>query len=249
MVRVKRGNNMSLERVQKTISNAGYCSRRKAELLIKKGLVKVNGTIITIGDKADPEKDEIEVEGTIIKLDEKKIYIALNKPKGYLTTLDDPRRRKTILELLDFKQRLIPIGRLDKDSEGLLLLTNNGDFANKVMHPRYEVKKTYEVITEKNISDSDLKKLTEGIIIDDKKTSKAIVKRASPNKFLITIHEGRNRIIRRMVSHLNNEVLRLNRIAIGTIRLGNLRKRFYRHLTKKEVDGLMNDSKRENHFK
>lgn len=149
------------ERAQKIISNAGYCSRRKAEELIEKGLVFVNGNKIKLGDKAVAGKDEIIVNGKRLEFS-KKIYLIFNKPYGYLTTTKDPKNSKTIMRFIKTKERVYPVGRLDKDSEGLLILTNDGDFANKIMHPRYEINKTYFVAVDKKISDENIKNLEGG---------------------------------------------------------------------------------------
>lgn len=222
-----------LERVQKIISNSGYCSRRKAEVLIEQGKVKVNNKTISLGDKADKDKDFIEVEGKRLRKEDKR-YIIFNKPKGYSTTLKDPKEKKLITEFIKTKERVYPVGRLDKYSKGLLLLTNDGDFANKIMHPRYEIKKTYLVETRKPLSDDDLKKLRNGIIIEGKKTSKADVKKLEDNFFEITIHEGRNRIIRKMIFALNNSVMELERVKIGKLELGNLNEGKFRELKEKE---------------
>ena len=222
-----------LERVQKIISNAGYCSRRNAETLIEKRKVEVNGKTISLGDKADKETDKIKVEGNFLNF-EKKRYIIFNKPKGYSTTLKDPKEKKLITEFIKTEERVYPVGRLDKYSKGLLLLTNDGDFANKIMHPRYEIKKTYLVETRKPLSDEDITKLREGIVIEGKKTTKAKVVKLEENFFEITIHEGRNRIIRKMVASLNNTVMELERTMIGKLDLGNLEEGKYRELKEKE---------------
>lgn len=223
------------ERVQKIISNAGYCSRRKAEELIEKGLVFVNSRRIHLGDRADARKDEITVNGKKLEFS-KKIYLIFNKPYGYLTTTKDPKNSKTIMRFIKTKERVYPVGRLDKDSEGLLILTNDGDFANKIMHPRYEINKTYFVAVDKKISDENIKNLEEGVLVEERKTSKAKVERLTEKEFNITIHEGRKRIIRKMLAALGYNVVRLIRISIGKLQLGDLKAGRCRELSEKEKE-------------
>ena len=171
------------QRVQKIISNAGLMSRRKAEVLIGAGKVKVNGEVIGLGDQADPNKDKILVDGERLKLG-KRLYVMLHKPGDCLTTLDDPKGRKTILAYLPFKTRLIPCGRLDFKTEGLLLLTNDGDWANKVMHPRYEVDKTYIIHLDKAFAAEDIKQVKKGVEIEELgiTTRPAKIRFADPEK-------------------------------------------------------------------
>ncbi|ODS43026.1 MAG: hypothetical protein MSIBF_07230 [Candidatus Altiarchaeales archaeon IMC4] len=225
-------------RVQKIISNAGYCSRRKAEELILQGLVKVDGKAIKLGDKAEPEKDDITINGLEIKI-EKRIYILFNKPAGYITTLNDPLKRKTIFDVIDIKEHIFPVGRLDRDTSGLLILTNDGDFANKIMHPRYEIEKIYRVRIDHELKESDIKKLENGVIVDDKKTWPARISEIKPDIFDITIHEGRNRIVRKMMSALGYNVLSLERIAIEDIKINGLAPGHYRNLTSSEINKLL----------
>jgi len=224
-------------KLQKILSNAGVCSRRNAEDLIKGGRVKINQKTALIGERADPDKDEIFVDEKKI-LYEKRLYIILNKPIGYVTTMDDVHAEKTILDLVKIKERIFPIGRLDKDSEGLLILTNDGDFANRIMHPSFEIKKTYQVKIDNELKRSDIEKLENGIIIGGKKTYPAKIKMITPNEFMITIHEGRNRIIRRMMKYFRYNVLMLRRVSIGSVKLGNLGLGEYRNMTKKEKQSL-----------
>ncbi len=228
------------ERVQKIIANAGYCSRRDAEELIIKGKVKVNGKAIKIGDKADSEKDEVTVDGKAITKT-KKLYLAFNKPPDCLTTLDDPEGRKTILAYIKLPQRVIPIGRLDFKTEGLLLLTSDGEFANKVMHPRYEVRKTYNVYLDKEFLEKDAEQVRRGIKLEDFTTNTAEVRHISPKKDVIEIiiHEGQNRVIRRMMEALGYRVRQLRRIKVGTIELGDLPLGKWRELTPQEVEQFM----------
>jgi 23S rRNA pseudouridine2605 synthase len=224
------------ERIQKIICNAGYCSRRKAEELIQKGYVTVNDKVAKIGEKAS-EADEIKIFGKPLAF-ERKRYLMLNKPKGYITTVDDPEGRQTVMELIDIKERVYPIGRLDGGSEGLLLLTNDGEFANLIMHPRYEIRKTYHVKTDKAITDNDLKKMEKGIVIEEQKTSEAKTERINDNEFYISIHEGRNRIIRKMLEALGYGVQRLVREKIGKLSLGSLKYGKFRDLTEEEMERI-----------
>jgi len=224
-----------MHRVQKLLSNYGYCSRRKAEKLIKEGRVKVNDKVITIGDKAS-EEDKIYVDDKLVSV-EKKVYLMFNKPLGCVTALED-KHCKTIMEYIKIKERVFPIGRLDLDTTGLLLLTNDGDFANKIMHPRYEVKKTYLVEVNKKVSDDSIRKIKEGVLLEDGKTSKANVKRVKERVIEITIHEGKNRIVRRIMEQLGYEVVSLERGRIGTLELETLKPGKYRTLTKEDKEKI-----------
>ena len=229
-----------MQRVQKIISNAGYCSRRKAETLIEEGLVQVNGTTITIGDQADPEKDKITVEGHAIKMPKRR-YIVFHKPRGCLTTTTDPRGRKTVYDYINVDERLIPIGRLDYNTVGLLLLTNDGDFANKIMHPRYEVEKTYQVELDRPLEGLDKAKLERGVTIEGHRTWPAKVQKKD-NLYHITIHEGRNRIIRKMMNRIKYKVINLKRIAVEGLSLKGLNEGEWRDLTRKEKKMLLEAS-------
>src|SRR6056297_645160 len=192
-----------MERLQKVMAHAGVASRRKSEEIIAEGRVKVNGEIVTeMGFKVDPEQDEIVVDGELIS-EEKKRYILLNKPEGYITTVSDPEERATVMDLLpDLKQRVYPAGRLDYDSSGLLILTNDGELTYKLTHPKKEVDKKYFVRAEGKIGREDFKKFEEGMVIDGRRTSEAVVEnidyKDEMTEFEIIIHEGRNRQIRRM---------------------------------------------------
>jgi 23S rRNA pseudouridine2605 synthase len=225
-------------RVQKIMSNAGYCSRRKAEELIKEGRVKVNGAPITIGDQATP-KDKITIDNEPLTK-ERKIYLIFHKPPGCVTALTDPQY-KTVMDYIDIKERVFPVGRLDYDTTGLLLLTNDGDFANRVMHPRNEVKKTYQVKLNDQIRESEIQELREGIMLRDGKTRPAKVKKFDRKFLEITIHEGKNQIIKRMVRKLGLKVSSLTRASIGRLTLGKLKMGEYRELTKKEIEKIFID--------
>lgn len=224
-----------MQRVQKILSNYGYCSRRKAEELIKNKRVKVNKKIITIGDKASPY-DIIYVNNKLIKKP-KKIYIMFNKPIGCVTALSD-KHKKTIMDYIKTKQRIFPIGRLDYNTSGLLILTNDGDFSNSIMHPRYEINKTYRVTLDKPVTNIIINKIEKGIVLKDGKSPKAKVKIIKNNIIDITIHQGKNRIIRRIVKKLGFRVKNLERIKIGKLSLGNLKPSKYRKLTKKDKENI-----------
>ena len=223
------------ERLQKIIANSGLCSRRNAEELIIRKRVVVNGEIAYIGDKADIEKDQISVSGKPLNIEQKK-YVMLNKPTGYSSTLFDPFQRKIVSNLIRAQERLYPVGRLDKDSEGLIIMTNDGKFANRVMHPRYEINKTYYIEISKPIRSEHIREIERGLKIEGKKTAPSKIKKLSIKEIEITIHEGRNRIIRKMLEKLGYNIKQLVRIAIGKLELGNLKSGKSRKLTKKEIN-------------
>lgn len=223
-----------MERLNKYIASCGICSRRKADELIQNGKVEINGTITTeLGYKVT-EEDIVKVNGKIISKEIDKVYIILNKPKGYVTTSNEQFGRKSVLDLIHEKVRVYPIGRLDMYTEGLLLLTNDGEFANKVMHPKNEVDKVYEVTTDKELTKEQIEKLEQGIDIGDYITKEAKVKIVAKTKFEITIHEGKNRQVRRMCEAANIKLLNLKRIQEGNIYLGKLETGKYRYLTEEE---------------
>lgn len=235
---------MEKTRIQKIIADSGYCSRRKAESLIAAGQVKCNGRPVKLGDKAD-SRDLITVNGERITIPKKKqkLYLMLNKPRGYVTTMSDELDRRCVMDLLeDVPERVYPVGRLDRNSEGLLLLTNDGDFANNIMHPSRHVSKTYRVTVRPDITDQQLVQLSEGMEIDGKPTLPATVnvltKEPGRVVLLITIKEGRNRQIRRMCEAVGLEVARLRRISIGPLKLGMLKPGTYRELTAEELRAL-----------
>ncbi len=214
-----------LERVQKFLSEAGIASRRKAEEFIKSGQVSINGRRAKLGDKADPSKDEIKVYGKIVNSPGstkiKKIYIALNKPAGYVVSKRDPRGRKTVFSLLpeDLRSKVHNVGRLDFDTEGLLLLTNDGDLTQKLAHPKYEHDKEYEVITNAPAKPVQLERLRDGIELPTGMTSPAQIRQRN-GKIYITVHEGKKRQVRRMFNAVGLGVHNLKRMRIGKLELG-----------------------------
>lgn len=222
------------ERVQKIISNTGYCSRRHAEELISKGNVRVNGKIIKLGDKAEIEKDEIYVGDYKIE-QSKKIYLMLNKPKHYEVSMASGI--KSVLQLIDIQERIFPVGRLDKNTTGLLLFTNDGDFANKITHPRYEKDKTYYVKLDKYLAQGDIKKIEEGVNLQDG-WIKGKIKVYQKDQIEITIREGKKWILKRLFFKLGYYVKELSRTRIGNLRL-DIKVGKWRFLKKKEVEELM----------
>ena len=231
------------ERLQKILSARGVASRRKAEEMIRDGLVTVNGTVAELGAAADPETDEILIAGKPLPRQEGYIYILLHKPRGYVTTLSDEKGRKNAAQLVaDCGVRVYPVGRLDMDSEGLLLFTNDGDFANRLMHPKQEVEKTYQVWVNGYHPDSE-KRLSRPISMDGYTIRPPKVKllwsEGQKAKFLVTIHEGRNRQVRRMCEAAGLHCTRLRRIMEGTLSLGDLPLGKWRYLTEQEVKDLI----------
>ena len=232
-------------RIQKLISDAGYCSRRKAETLIEAGRVKCNGHPVRLGDKALPT-DLITVNDERIYIPKKKEYryIMLNKPRGYVTTLSDEQGRRCVSDLLDgVSERVYPVGRLDRNSEGLLLFTNDGNFANGIMHPSRQVSKTYRVTVRPPVSEEQLAQMAAGVTLDDGfRTAPAniVTQVTEPTRvvLLVTIHEGKKREVRRMCDAVGLEVARLRRISIGPVKLGMLKPGEWRDLTSEELRAL-----------
>lgn len=230
-------------RLQKFLSEAGIASRRKAEEMIKNGSVKVNGVVAQIGDSVDPKRDTVVVKGKKVKKANVHRYILLNKPRGYVTTTDDELGRKCVLELVtDVKERIYPVGRLDRISEGALIMTNDGAFANAMMHPSKHVPKTYRVTVRAKVSTEQVEILSTGVEIDGRMTVPAdvhVISREEDRSVLeIVLYEGRNRQIRKMCESLELEVARLRRIAIGSVKLGMLKPGEWRELTLAEVENL-----------
>ena len=230
------------ERLQKILSARGVASRRKAEEMIQNGLICVNGAVARLGDAADPETDEILINGQPLPRQEQYIYIMLHKPRGFVTTLSDEKGRPNAAQLVaDCGTRVYPVGRLDMDSEGLLLFTNDGAFANALMHPKHEVKKTYEVWVTGYYPGAEAE-LSKSITLDGYPIRPPKVKllraEGQKAKFLVTIHEGRNRQVRRMCEAAGMHCTRLRRIKEGSLSLGDLPKGKWRYLTAQEIESL-----------
>ena len=238
-----------MERIQKIIAQSGYCSRRKAEELIKKGLVTVNGSVITeMGYKAS-FNDYIEVEGNSIMDKQDKVYYLLNKPRGIITSTKDDKGRKTVVDLIDDNRRIYPVGRLDYDTTGLIIITNDGELANLLMHPKNNIDKVYIAKIEGLITKGNLKTLESGVIIDGKKTSKSKAKVLKMDKknntsvVELTIHEGRNHQVKNMFKALGYNVIKLKREKISFLTDESLPSGTYRQLSIHEVKKLYNETK------
>ena len=236
-------------RLQKFLANNGICSRRKAEEYIQQGLVKVNGETVTeLGRKINPERDEVIFRGNKVGKVDKKVYILLNKPIGYVTTTTDQFGRDTVLDLVKVKEKVLPVGRLDMYTSGALILTNDGEFIYKVTHPKYEIEKTYNVTVKGIITKDEINKLEEGVEIEDYTSGKAKVKilktdnEKDISRIEITIHEGKNREVRKMCNAIGRKVLALHRSKIEDIEVKNLKLGEWRYLTSKEVDRLLNSN-------
>ena len=230
------------ERLQKILSARGVASRRKAEELIRDGKVSVNGVIAALGDSADPEIDEILVEGELLPSRQNHVYILLNKPRGYVTTLSDEKGRPNAAQLVaDCGIRVYPVGRLDMDSEGLLLFTNDGEFANALMHPKHEVKKTYDTWVTGYVPGAEIR-LSRPVVLDGYQIRPPKIRllkaEGTKARFHVTIHEGRNRQVRRMCEAAGMQVTRLRRIKEGNLSLGDLPVGKWRYLTDAEVASL-----------
>jgi 23S rRNA pseudouridine2605 synthase len=244
---------LQLERLQKILSQAGFASRRASERLMLEGRVTVNGvTVRELGTKANAAQDDIRVDGRRVRLPERHRYILLNKPRGYVTTRSDPERRPTVLDLLHgVHEYVYPVGRLDFDSEGLLLLTNDGDLAARLTHPRHGVPRVYEVRVLGIPDAHDLDRLSGGVVIDGRRTARADVqlsahtRGAAESSMIVTIHEGRNREVRRMCESIGHPVVRLRRVAIGPLRDPRLKPGKWRELTPPEVARLQGATRHE----
>lgn len=235
-----------MERLQKLLSKAGVASRREAERMIVAGRVSLNGQVVTeLGTQADPAAAVIAVDGEIIQLQQPKLYFLLNKPKGYISAVKDDRGRKTVVDLLgDVEEYIYPVGRLDFDTEGLLLLTNDGEMMNGLLHPRFEINKTYIAKAQGVLTGADLKLLRQGILLEDGPTAPAEVKlldKAEDGtwcKVQLTIHEGRNRQVRRMLQAVGHKVDELKRVSFAGLTLDGVARGKYRSLTKNEIADL-----------
>ncbi|MFR2890466.1 pseudouridine synthase [Clostridium butyricum] len=234
------------ERLQKYMASCGIASRRKCEELILLGKVKVNGNIIEeLGFKVNTLEDIVEYDGRVITKEERKVYIMLNKPEDVITSVKDEKDRKTVIDIVKVNERIFPIGRLDYDSSGLILLTNDGELYNKIIHPRVELDKKYVAVVKGEVSLDDKEKFESGIDIGGYITAPAKLKmleyshRKDLSTIEVCIHEGKNRQIRKMCSAINHEVMSLKRVSIGNIRLGQLKKGEYRYLNDEEMKYLM----------
>ena len=228
-----------MERLQKIIARAGITSRRNAEKLITDGKVTVDGKVITeLGAKFDAQKNKIRVDGKLLKFDAEKIYILLNKPRGYVCTAKDERGRKTVLDLINISERVFPVGRLDLNSEGLLLLTNDGELSNALIHPKFKIDKTYRAKISGELTEEKLDKLRAGIELEDGLTAPAKIFLLEENLIEITIHEGRNRQIRRMFAAIGCDVKRLKRIKFADLTLEGVAVGKFRRLTSTEIKNL-----------
>lgn len=231
-------------RLQKYMAENGIASRRKSEELIAAGKVRVNGKIAAIGDKVDPKHDKVTVSGKRVVKVKKNVYIMLHKPRGFITTMHDEMDRKCVAELIaDIPERVYPVGRLDRESEGLLLLTNDGEFANALTHPSKHVPKTYRVTVRPDVTKEQLAAFESGVEIDGRPTLPAEVRVLDKQEgrvvLEIVIYEGRNRQIRKMCEALGLEVARLKRTKIGSLKLGMLKQGEYRYLSDDEIHGLL----------
>ncbi len=227
-------------RLQKYLAHCGVCSRRKAETHIESGLVKVNGGVVTqLGTTVDPDRDKVEFQGkqVVLKRSASKIYIALNKPEGVVCSCSRQNAR-IVLDLIDIDERIYPVGRLDKDSKGLLLMTNDGQLHHKLSHPSFNHEKEYRVTTALPLTDKALQQMADGVVIDGEKTRQAKVKKISKTTFRIILKQGRNRQIRKMVAALGTKVETLERVRIADISLGSLKPGKWRYLNPKEIQAL-----------
>lgn len=237
---------MAKERIQKVMADQGFCSRRAAEQIIREGRVKVNGHPASIGDKMDPARDTMMVDNQRVRLVKKPEYhyLMLYKPRGFVTTTSDEKGRKTVMDLVEgYPARLFPVGRLDKDSEGLLLMTNDGEFANLMTHPSHGVSKLYRVTVRPKATEEQIIQLTKGVVLDDGTATQpavinVVVDEPGRTVMEMTIKEGKNRQIRRMCETVGLEVIRLRRSAMGAVKLGMLQPGQYRELTKSELIAL-----------
>lgn len=231
-------------RLQKYLSECGVASRRKSEELIEQKSVKINGRIAVLGDKVNPYKDKVLVRGKLVKQVKQKVYIMLHKPRGFITTMSDEQGRKCVADLVkDAPTKVYPVGRLDRDSEGMLLMTNDGDFSNLMMHPRSHVSKTYRVTVRQPLDESAIDRMSAGIVIDGRMTAPCEIEIIGKDENRVVLkfvlYEGRNREIRKLCEAVGLEVIRLKRIAIDTLKLGMLQQGKWRELEENEVKRLI----------
>lgn len=225
-----------MQRLQKILSAAGIASRRKSEELILQGRVLVNGKPAILGQKADDEKDAITVDNARIGMERKK-YILLYKPSGYVTTTADHFAKRKVTDLVHVPEKVYPVGRLDVDAEGLLILTNDGEFANRLMHPRFEVEKTYMVKLRQKLHPDDVEQIRRGVFVEGRRVA-ARIKMLQKDIAEVTVHEGRHKIVKRMFKQLGNYVLRITRTRIGSVGIGKLKPGMWRELSREEVAAL-----------
>ena len=234
-------------RLQKYLAASGIASRRKCEQLILEGKVEVNGKVVqALGAKINPKTDEVKYNGKIVKPEEEKIYLILNKPIGYVTTTKEQFGRNQVLDLVKVEKRIVPVGRLDMYTSGALILTNDGDFVNRLTHPKHEIDKTYNVTISGRITKEEVEKLEQGVVIDNNyKTRPAKVKilkieeEKNVSRIQITIHEGKNRQVRKMCQAIHKKVLALHRCKIGNMDVKDLKLGEWRYLTEKEIKSLL----------
>lgn len=226
-----------LERLQKILSAAGIASRRKSEELILQGRVRVNGSVAKLGQKAEAENDLITVDGKKVAA-ERKRYILLYKPAGYVTTNEDRFAKRKVIDIINLPERVYPVGRLDANAEGLLILTNDGEFANRLMHPRYEVEKTYVVKLKRNLAREDAERISRGVFVEGRRVA-AKIKLLHKDVAEVIVHEGRHKIVKRIFKEVGNYVLRITRTKIGVIGVGRLKPGRWREMTSEEIKLLM----------
>ncbi len=237
-----RGPTVATDRLQKVMAHAGIASRRASEDLIAAGRVTVNGEVAELGRKVDASSDDIRLDGERVNVDTDLVYVMLNKPQGVVSTADDPRGRPTVVDLVGFDQRLFPVGRLDLDSEGLVLLTNDGDLTHRLLHPSHEVDKVYVVLVRGTIRDRTVTTLLEGVELDDglarPRQVEVLETRHDQSLVQLTMTEGRKREVRRIFDEVGHPVKRLARVAFGGVELGDLRQGHWRELTQQEIARL-----------
>ncbi|RZK98812.1 MAG: rRNA pseudouridine synthase [Pedobacter sp.] len=232
--------NDGLIRLNRYIANSGICSRRKADELIEAGVVSVNGEVVSeLGFKVDPAKDQVRYNGELLKR-EKRVYVLLNKPKDYITTTDDPQERRTVMQLVEkaSRERIYPVGRLDRNTTGLLLMTNDGDLADKLSHPKNGITKIYQVELNRNLIQGDMNKIQFGLELEDgliKPDSVSYVTGGSKKEIGIQIHSGKNRIVRRIFEHLGYDVVKLDRVVYGNLTKKDLPRGRWRYLDEHEL--------------
>ncbi|MHB8871462.1 MAG: pseudouridine synthase [Candidatus Doudnabacteria bacterium] len=228
---------MAIERLQKFLSNAGIASRRGSEIFIERGEVRINGNVAKLGDKVDPDKDQVTYKGKLIRPEKNFYYIALNKPKAYITSRFDPEKRRSVFSFLpkELQSKVWTVGRLDFFTEGLLLFTNDGDLTEQLAHPKFEHEKEYEVTLSQDISDADLQKIREGVVIGEDYTTAPAEARIRNGKIYMTIHEGKKRQIRRMFDKVGYKVKNLKRMRINKLELGDLPLGKTKNVTKEDI--------------